>query len=56
MQIKIWIRPGEDGRPTIRLDYKYESEDTPTIQHFGNSLMNAVESGGEKNKKGGAQP
>lgn len=51
MMIKVWIRPDKDGNPTLRLDYKYESKDTPTICRFGNKLMNAIEGTGEKDNE-----
>lgn len=43
MKINIWIRPGEDGKPVMRVDAKYENRDTPVIQHYGRKLMNALE-------------
>lgn len=50
MKITIWIRPGANERDiTLRLDTKYESLDTPMIQHFGRELANAIESTTDKN-------
>ena len=43
MKITVWIRPDENGAPTLRLDTKYESRDTPVIQHFGRKLAAAIE-------------
>ena len=42
MKITIWIRPDKDGTPTIRLDSKYESKDTPPICRYGNKLIEAI--------------
>lgn len=48
MKITIWIRPNAKDEPTLRLDAKNESRDTPLVQRFGNKLIKAIESGGEK--------
>lgn len=49
MKITVWIRPAREGREiTLRLDTKYESLDTPIIQHFGRELANAIESTTDK--------
>jgi len=45
MKISIWIRPGRDGKPTQRTDYKYESADSPGIQRYGRNLLDALEGG-----------
>ena len=43
MKITIWIRPDATGTPTLRLDTKWESRDTPVIQRYGKKLANAIE-------------
>lgn len=49
MKITVWIRPDERGTPTLRLDAKYESLDTPVVQRFGRKLANAIEGTADKN-------
>lgn len=47
MKIVVWIRPtGDDEKPTLRVDCKYESKDTPVIQRYGRKLMAALEGKG----------
>lgn len=52
MKITIWIRPDQRGNIdrdiTLRVDYKLESLDTPTIQRYGRKLMDAIEGTAEK--------
>ena len=53
MKITVWIRPDFRGNIerdlTMRLDYKYESLDTPVIQRYGRKLLDALEGcGGEE--------
>ena len=43
MKITIWIRPDATGTPTLRLDTKWESRDTPAIQRYGKKLADAIE-------------
>lgn len=43
MKITVWIRLNDKGKPTLRLDTKYESKDTPPIQRYGRKLANAIE-------------
>ena len=51
MKITVWIRPDRDdptGRGmTLRTDYKFESHDTPVIQHHGRKLLAALEGCGQ---------
>ena len=44
MQIKIWIRTAsaDDDSPTMRVDSKMESRDTPVIQRYARKLMVAL--------------
>ena len=49
MKITVWIRPGERGGITERIDYKVESKDTPRIQNFGFRLIKAMQGGEDKN-------
>ena len=49
MKITIWIRPDATGTPTLRLDTKWESLDTPVIQRYGRKLMDAIEGTAENN-------
>lgn len=55
MKIAVWIRPDPrdpTGRTiTLRVDYKLESLDTPTIQRYGRKLMDAIEGTAEKDKE-----
>lgn len=52
MKITIWIRPANGGRDiTLRVDPKWERDDTPTIQRYGQKLAAAIESAGEKEEK-----
>ena len=51
MKITIWIRPDRNGTPTLRLDTKWESLDTPVIQRYGMKLADAIESSGDTAKE-----
>ena len=55
MKIAVWIRPDQRGNIdrdiTLRVDYKLESLDTPTIQRYGRKLMDAIEGTAEKDKE-----
>lgn len=52
MKIVIIVRQLKEGeRPDVRVDTKYENLDTPTVQHYGNLLVKAIESGMEERKK-----
>ena len=55
MKITVWIRPDQRGNIdrdiTLRVDYKLESLDTPTIQRYGRKLMDAIEGTAEKDKE-----
>ena len=53
MKTTIWIRPDATGTPTLRLDTKWESRDTPVIQRYGKKLANAIE--GTAAKEGGME-
>ena len=49
MKITVWIRPANEGRDiTLRVDPVWERDDTPTIQRYGQKLVAAIESGGER--------
>ena len=52
MKITVWIRPDRDdpkGRGiSYRVDQKYESLDSPVIQHFGRELLDALKGCGAK--------
>ena len=50
MKLTIWIRPDENGAPTIRTDLKWESRDTPIVQHFGRELASAIQGMKEPNR------
>lgn len=55
MKLTVWIRPDQRGNIdrdiTLRVDYKLESLDTPTIQRYGRKLMDAIEGTAEKDKE-----
>ena len=53
MKITIWIRPDATVTPTLRLDTKWESRDTPVIQRYGKKLADAIE--GTAAKEGGVE-
>jgi hypothetical protein len=57
MKIIVWIRPDKDGKPTERVDYKLENQDTPRIQNFGFRLIRAMtgEEIEEIQRRGGSQ-
>ena len=48
MQIKIWLRPQAGGSMTLRLDEKYERDDTPRIHAWGQKLIAAISAGATK--------
>lgn len=51
MKITIWLRNDKDKTDgaTLRLDVKYESYDNMLVRRYGEKLVKAIESGGEKN-------
>lgn len=56
MKITVWLRREANTRKrTLRTDYRFESNDDPTLQRFGLSLIKAIESGGtvDDEQKGG---
>ena len=52
MKITIWIRSSDsasaDETPTLRLDYKNETRDTPQISRYGRKIMDTIEGKNEK--------
>lgn len=50
MKITIWLRNAEDKTDgaTLRLDVKYESYDNMLVRRYGEKLVKAIESGGER--------
>ena len=55
MKLTVWIRPDQRGNIdrdiTLRVDAKYESLDTPTIQRYGRKLVDAIEGTADKNNQ-----
>lgn len=50
MKITIWLRNAEDRTDgaTLRLDVKYETYDNMLVRSYGEKLVKAIESGGER--------
>ena len=50
MKITIWLRNDKDKTDgaTLRLDVKYESYDNMLVRRYGDKLVKAIESGGDK--------
>ena len=50
MKITTWLRNAEDKTDgaTLRLDVKYETYDNMLVRRYGEKLVKAIESGGER--------
>ena len=53
MKITIWLRNDKDKTDgaTLRLDVKYESYDNMLVRRYGEKLVKAIESGGERRRR-----